>query len=111
MFHNAVKAVPSEGVGLPSGASTTAVPGSHPHTLPRPPPPQSVGGRGPSVTQPSSHRAWSRFPKAPWDSFCAAGVRAPGEGPAPPLLGARSTEHRPHCGSSCAPEDEHGTRL
>ena len=54
--HNAVKAVPSEGVGLLSGASTAAVPGSHPHTLPDPhhPSPWGEGALSHSAELPQS---------------------------------------------------------
>lgn len=87
--HDAVNCT-FRGAGLPSRASTAAVPGSAPTRPSRPPPPSQQGG---SATQPSSHRARSRSPKAPADRLlCRRGVRAPGR-PLPhlPLPGTQTT--------------------
>lgn len=77
-------------MGYPPGPAPLRFLGVSLPRLPRPPPPKSAGG--PSVTQPTSHRAWSRSPKALLDSFCAGGVRDPGDAPAPPPA-ARNTDH------------------
>ena len=85
--HSAVKAVPSEAVGLPSGASTATVPGSHPHTLPRPPPPGQWGGGGPQSLSRAPTEPGAAFPRPPGQLLCSR-RQSPRGGPCPTSAGS-----------------------